>query len=267
MTPSPESGISPKAREAEYQALWQVCDRASRGPEYEFASDSMKHEILDHACREILAKRVKEKRTMCGTDINKLIKSQMKRKANSQILAAHRLGQTPIIEGRPLYNAIPQACDAPAQFNANPVAYVANPQVYQPIPQPQIQAQPQPHVQPVAVPIAAPTHRYKFRSDSRIHKPPPHHDEDIQTLINTLKSHDHRIAALENHIKEVTYERDMLRAAPMYAQPLYNQPMNGIEGLDGAIESKAHSQKIPSPPRSQTQNMGEDDTEVYQLQG
>lgn len=58
MSSSPEiKGFSSKAKEAEYQALWQVCDRATRKGDYIYADNEAKRNILYNACAARLEKR------------------------------------------------------------------------------------------------------------------------------------------------------------------------------------------------------------------
>jgi hypothetical protein len=58
MSSSPEvKGFNSKAKEAEYQALWQTCDRALRKGDYIYADRETKRNMLYAACRIRLEKR------------------------------------------------------------------------------------------------------------------------------------------------------------------------------------------------------------------
>lgn len=56
LSPEPKAFDS-KAKEAEYQALWQVCDRATRKGDYIHASNENKRIILHNVCRARVEKR------------------------------------------------------------------------------------------------------------------------------------------------------------------------------------------------------------------
>lgn len=47
----------PKIREAEYQALWQVCDRTARKNEYKYADYATRRAILEDACHALMNRR------------------------------------------------------------------------------------------------------------------------------------------------------------------------------------------------------------------
>jgi hypothetical protein len=61
MADSPSSDDSkrpgPKSREAEYQALWQVCDRTARKNEYKYADYTTRRAILEDACHALMNRR------------------------------------------------------------------------------------------------------------------------------------------------------------------------------------------------------------------
>ncbi|KAF9765356.1 hypothetical protein IL306_002369 [Fusarium sp. DS 682] len=293
---SPEHKPRKAAREAEYQALWQVCDRAARRPQFLFADEVSKRAILEEACETIMMKRRNQGKDYCGTDLQSMVNLHIQREATGRILANVRMGAAtpspgamPFLGNGAAFNATPAPFPAnPSPFNGNPSPFSAGPSPFNGNPtayngsqaafsgtqaaynstQAAYNAilQSQPRVSPpsdldFSIPKANPVHQELNR-----------HEETMQKVINTLRDYDRRIATLEGELKEITQERDMLKAEVMKADMraatvppgLINYPIEGIEGFK-AVAGVAYSLPRPLTPRSQTQGRDEDNTEgTYQ---
>ncbi|KAF4466527.1 hypothetical protein FALBO_6612 [Fusarium albosuccineum] len=94
MSASPNDTKRPdsKAREAEYQALWQVCDRASRKEQYRYADLPARRALLTDAAKTLMEKRRKIGKAMCDTNIGTMVERHLQREATSRVLHEARVG-------------------------------------------------------------------------------------------------------------------------------------------------------------------------------
>ncbi|KAH6884095.1 hypothetical protein B0T10DRAFT_608933 [Thelonectria olida] len=68
-----------RAREAEYQAMWQACDRATRKDQYRASGVAMRMLILRDALGNLMERRRQQGKQMCGTDIDAMIERHLQR--------------------------------------------------------------------------------------------------------------------------------------------------------------------------------------------
>ncbi|KAM0424991.1 hypothetical protein ACHAPT_009792 [Fusarium lateritium] len=80
-----------KAREAEYQALWQVCDRTSRKSEYKYGDYTTRRAILEEACHALMNRRRNIGKQLCNTSIPEMVERHLKREAHSRIIHEARV--------------------------------------------------------------------------------------------------------------------------------------------------------------------------------
>ncbi|KAF4949119.1 hypothetical protein FGADI_9123 [Fusarium gaditjirri] len=258
---SAEAKPDKAARDAEYQALWQVCDRASRKHEYIYADDRLKRSLLEDACDAIMLKRQKLGKDPCGTDIDAMVNLHLQREVTGRLLATARMGAPipspnpmPYMNNGPAFNAPQNAYPVnPGPFNGNPAAYN--------VPHPPLNAAPQPQarVLPPDFDFSAPNSTEELR-------------EDMATVINTLRDFARRIAVLEQKVGKLTQERDRLKAGAFdmmnagmnksasVPPAMFHYPHEGIEGLSAV----AYSHPGPLTPRSQTQEGDEGGDGTYQ---
>ncbi|RSL90893.1 hypothetical protein CEP52_014417 [Fusarium oligoseptatum] len=136
MADSPSSDDSkrpgPKIREAEYQALWQVCDRTARKNEYKYADYATRRAILEEACHALMGRRRDAGKIICNTSIPEMVDRHLKREAHSRIIHEARVtGQLPDSPGpvaRTIRSATPQGGLADPQSMADqPMGRIALP--------------------------------------------------------------------------------------------------------------------------------------------
>ncbi|KAJ4128250.1 hypothetical protein NW768_008538 [Fusarium equiseti] len=102
MSSSPESKtFDSKAKEAEYQALWQVCDRATRKGDYIYASEENKRNILHNVCNARVEKRRSQGKVMCGTSILAMVDLHLQREAAARLRAGLDMPQGPSFVANP----------------------------------------------------------------------------------------------------------------------------------------------------------------------
>ncbi|KAI1027579.1 hypothetical protein LB504_011797 [Fusarium proliferatum] len=256
----PEAKIDKAAREAEYQALWQVCDRATRKPEYVYGDERLKRSFLEDTCDALMLKRMKLGKVHCGTDISAMVTLHLQREVAGRLLAGARMAAP-----APAPNPMPYVGNGPA-FNPPQNVYAANPDPYNvaqappPIPHPRARAS------PPDFDFAIPNSNEDLR-------------HDMDRAINTLRQYAQRIATLEktvatleNQVAKITRERDMYKAGPIdmmnadmkksasVSPGMFNYPVEGIEGLAAAA---AYPHPGPLTPRSQTQGGDEDGDGTY----
>ncbi|KLP08433.1 Uncharacterized protein Y057_13779 [Fusarium fujikuroi] len=224
-SPFPEAKIDKAAREAEYQALWQVCDRATRKPEYIYGDERLKRSFLEDTCDALMRK------------------SPMPYAGNS-----------------PAFNP-PQSVYAanPDPFNGNPGPYNGNPAPYNiaqaplPIPQPRARAS------PPDFDFAIPDTNEDLRQDmERVINTLRQYAQRIATLEKTVA----KITREREMYKAGTIDMmntDMKKSASV-SPGLFNYPVEGIEGLSAA----AYPHPGPLTPRSQTQGGDEEGDGMYQ---
>ncbi|KAH7136694.1 hypothetical protein B0J13DRAFT_79900 [Dactylonectria estremocensis] len=70
-----------RAREAEYQSLWQACERTSRKQEYLSAGMPIRLALLRNSLTSLLEKRRNDGKQMCGIDVDQMIERHLKREA------------------------------------------------------------------------------------------------------------------------------------------------------------------------------------------
>ncbi|KLP22548.1 hypothetical protein CEK26_009439 [Fusarium fujikuroi] len=266
-SPFPEANIDKAAREAEYQALWQVCDRATRKPEYIYGDERLKRSFLQDTCDALMRKRQKLGKVPCGTDISAMVTLHLQREVAGRLLAGARMAAPapapspmPYAGNSPAFNP-PQSVYAanPDPFNGNPGPYNGNPAPYNiaqaplPIPQPRARAS------PPDFDFAIPDTNEDLR-------------QDMERVINTLRQYAQRIATLEKTVAKITREREMYKAGTIdmmntdmkksasVSPGLFNYPVEGIEGLSAA----AYPHPGPLTPRSQTQGGDEEGDGMYQ---
>ncbi|KAJ4253294.1 hypothetical protein NW762_010449 [Fusarium torreyae] len=261
-----------KTREAEYQALWQVCDRSSRKADYIYADQQTKTRLLSNACHSLIEKRRRQGKVMGGIDIASMVDLHIKREINARLLAEARLGRLPSPAPNPVpFLANPAQYNAnPASFNANPVPY-ANHNAYGAMPQ-----QPQ-RVSPAAPTVmAAPEldgHPVSLRNEIiNIRQDLAAQRQESEMIINTLNALTAKVSSLEKQLRAVTGVEAQVRAmqdhervrAAAYPQPMFpmmmNYPEEGIEGRNGG---PVLMHPRPMTPRSQTQGRDEVDRERF----
>ncbi|KAF5707375.1 hypothetical protein FMUND_11133 [Fusarium mundagurra] len=256
----PEAKIDRAAREAEYQALWQVCDRATRKPEYIYADERLKRSVLGDACDALMLKRQKAGKVHCGTDIDAMVTLHLQREVAGRLLATARMAAP-----GPAPNPIPYMNNGPA-FNGPQNVYPANPGLFNGnaaaynVTQAPLQAMPQPRAR-----LSPPDFDFTVQDSTEELR------NDMNKVINTLREHARRIAALEHRLDKVTRERDMYKAGTIdmmnadmrksasVPPGMFHYPVEGIEGLSAV----AYPHTRPLTPRSQTQGMDEDGDGTY----
>ncbi|KAF5246930.1 hypothetical protein FANTH_6614 [Fusarium anthophilum] len=248
-SPYHESKADKAARDAEYQALWQVCDRATRKHEYIYADERLKRSFLEDACDALILKRQKVGKVPCGTDIDAMVTLHLQREVTGRLLATARMTGP-----APAPNPMPYMNNDPA-FNAPQNVYPANPGPFNvhPIPQPQAR------VSPPDFDFSIPNSDEELR-------------EDMNKVINTLREYAKRIATLERRVDKLTRERDMYKAGTIdmmnadmrksasVPPGMFHYPVEGIEGLSAV----AYPHQGPLTPRSQAQGMDEEGDGTYQ---
>ncbi|KAM0340752.1 hypothetical protein ACHAPU_010343 [Fusarium lateritium] len=240
-----------KARDAEYQALWQCCDRTSRKVPYLGVSDpETKRMVLDEACRELLGKRQEQGKSMCGISVSSMVDLHLQREINARLLAGARLGLP-----SPSPNPMPMPYHANSnQFMASPVSMRSNPSPYGAIPQ---QQQPQ---------LAHP--QFDFTSHGAnpgIRQELDSHGDNIRKLINTLRAYDDRISQLSRRVsqlerkKDIEQDHDRTRTVRYAPQPPFCDASDyPIEGIEDSSEV-AYPRSRPLTPGSQTPFGGNED--------
>ncbi|KAI1016570.1 hypothetical protein LB505_006842 [Fusarium chuoi] len=269
----PEAKIDKAAREAEYQALWQVCDRATRKPEYVYGDERLKRSFLEDTCDALMLKRQKLGKVPCGTDISAMVTLHLQREVAGRLLAGARMAAPapapnpmPYVGNGPAFNQPQNVYPAnPDPFNGNPGPYNGNPAPYHiaqappPIPQPRARASPS------EFDFAIPNSNKDLR-------------HDMDRAINTLRQYAQRIAtlektvaSLENQVAKISHERDMYKPGPIdmmnadmkksasVSPGMFNYPVEGVEGLAAA----AYPHPGPLTPRSQTQEGDEEGDATY----
>ncbi|KAF4440727.1 hypothetical protein FACUT_3222 [Fusarium acutatum] len=257
---SPEAKFGRAAREAEYQALWQVCDRATRKPEYIYGDERLKRSFLEDACDALMRKRQNLGMVPCGTDIHAMVTLHLQREVTGRLLATARMAapapapnSTPYVGNGPAIN-VPQNV-----YHANPAPYNGNPAAYN-VTQAPLHTMPQPRARlsPPDFDFTVPDTTEELR-------------EDMNKVINTLREYDRRIAALEHRLDKVTRERDMYKAGTIdmmntdmrksasVPPGMFHYPVEGIESLSAV----ACPHPRPLTPRSQTQGMDEEGDGTY----
>ncbi|KAF5657720.1 hypothetical protein FCIRC_13158 [Fusarium circinatum] len=262
-SPYHESKADKAAREAEYQALWQVCDRATRKHEYVYADERLKRSFLEDACDALMLKRQKVGKVPCGTDIDAMVTLHLQREVTGRLLATARMtGPAPApnpmsyMNNGPAFNAPQNVYPAnPGPFNGNQGPYSGNagPFSVHPIPQPQAR-------------VSSPDFDFSIpNSDEDLR-------EDMNKVINTLREYAKRIATLERRVDKLTRERDMYKAGTIdmmntdmrksasVPPGMFHYPVEGIEGLSAV----AYPHQGPLTPRSQAQGMDEEGDGTYQ---
>ncbi|QPC70266.1 hypothetical protein HYE68_001018 [Fusarium pseudograminearum] len=240
MSSSPEAkGLDPKAREAEYQALWQTCDRATRKGDYICADEQTKRDILYAACHGRIAKRRAQGKTMCGTKIVSMVDLHIQREASRLLYRAPRTMHAP----DPAPNLFPYPAES-QNFNANHVAFNPAQNPFVSIPQHQ-------HPPP-QVPMAPQGFDMSMQSESHFIR---HMQEQlntqgeyIQRLINTLRDYHGRIVTLESSMKQV---EERAAAFAQTAHPIHHAMQYPLEGLNAGFD---FCQESPATPASQTQD-------------
>ncbi|RBA17718.1 hypothetical protein FPRO05_11433 [Fusarium proliferatum] len=283
----PEAKVDKAAREAEYQALWQVCDRATRKPEYIYGDERLKRSFLEDTCDALMLKRQKLGKVPCGTDISAMVTLHLQREVAGRLLAGARMAAPapapnpmPYTGNGPAFNQ-PQNVYAanPDPFNGNPGPYNGNPAPYNiaqaplPIPQPRARAS------PPDFDFAIPDTNEDLRHDmDKVINTLRQYAQRIATLENqaaTIKSQvaarESQVATLEKTVAKITHERDMYKAGTVgmmnadmkksasVSPGMFTYPVEGIEGLSAA----AYPHPRPLTPRSQTQGGDEDGDGTY----
>ncbi|RGP78598.1 hypothetical protein FLONG3_3280 [Fusarium longipes] len=229
MSSSPDvKGFDSKAKEAEYQALWQTCDRAMRKGDFIYADKETKRNILHTACRARLERRRAQGKTMCGTSITSMVDLHIQR----EITSSHLHG------GRRVPNPASNPAPNPAPFLAQPQNYDVNSLPVNPASNPYL-AFPQ-HQHLPQVPMAPPG--LDMRTQNNIIR-------DLQANLNTQISLEARMQAEEQ-----------ARAAAAFVQPalpIHHVAQYPLQGLNGG--GFDISLPIPMTPGSQTQCGDEDD--------
>ncbi|KAF5617804.1 hypothetical protein F52700_12491 [Fusarium sp. NRRL 52700] len=248
-----EAKLDRAAREAEYQALWQVCDRATRKPEYIYGDERQKRSFLEDTCDALMLKRQKLGKAPCGTDIEAMVTLHLQREVTGRLLATARMAAP-----APAPNPMPYMGNGTA-FNAPQNVYPANPGSYNGNPAAYNVAQPRARMSPPDFDFSIPDNTEELR-------------DDMNKVINTLREYAKRIATLERRVDEITRERDMYKAgaidmmnadmrksASVPPPGVFHYPDEGIEGLSAV----AYSHPRPLTPRSQTQGSGEEGDGTY----
>ncbi|KAI5455952.1 hypothetical protein BGZ63DRAFT_429304 [Mariannaea sp. PMI_226] len=75
-----------RARDAEYQAMWQACDRTTRKSQYQASSVSVRQLMLHEALTNLIDRRRRLGKQMCGTSIDLMVERHLRREA-SQVRA------------------------------------------------------------------------------------------------------------------------------------------------------------------------------------
>ncbi|KAF5627682.1 uncharacterized protein FTJAE_9153 [Fusarium tjaetaba] len=254
-----ESKLDRAAREAEYQALWQVCDRATRKPEYIYADERLKRSVLEAACDILMRKRQKLGKVDCGTDIDAMVTLHLQREVTGRLLATARMAAPapahnpmPFVNNGPAFSAPQNMYPAnPGPFNGNAVPYNITQAPLPVVPQPRARLSPP---------------EFDFTCDSTEEL-----RDDMNKVINTLREYARRIATLEHRLDRVTRERDMYKAGTIdmmnadmrksasVPPGMFHYPVEGIEGLSAV----AYPHQRPLTPRSQSQGMDEDGDGTY----
>ncbi|KAF5017132.1 hypothetical protein F66182_10980 [Fusarium sp. NRRL 66182] len=210
-----------KARDAEYQALWQACDRASRKQEYLCSHHEAKRIILESACHGILDKRRGQGKIMCGTSIVSMVHLHLQRDVNSRLLAEARMSRFPS----------PPPNDMPCL--ANPVANAGNPVGYNDIPQQQQQPQ---RVSPMisAAEMALRNEVTSLRQDVSLLR------QEHELVVSSLQILTERVAKLEGRQAVLeAYPNQGIegRNAWMLVKPM--SPRSQTQGRDEDMVNKA----------------------------
>ncbi|KAF4490508.1 hypothetical protein FAGAP_10711 [Fusarium agapanthi] len=265
----PESKLDRAAREAEYQALWQVCDRATRKPEYIYGDERLKRSFLEDVCDALMHKRQKVGKVPCGTDIDAMVTLHLQREVTGRLLATARMAAPapapdpmPYMNNGPTFNAPQNVYPAnPSPFNGNPGPYNGNPGPFN-VAQAPLHPLPQPRAR-----VSPPDFDFSIpNSDEELR-------QDMNKVINTLREYAKRIATLERRLDKVTHERDMYKAGTIdmmnadmrksasVPPGMFHYPVEGIEGLSAV----AYPHHTPLTPTSQMQGMDEEGDGTYQL--
>ncbi|CEI61253.1 hypothetical protein FVEN_g6023 [Fusarium venenatum] len=234
MSSSPETkGFDSKAREAEYQALWQTCDRATRSGDYIYADGETKREILRIACYDRLERRRAQGKTMCRTNVTSMVDLHIQREVTRlRYRAPPRRMQAAVPAPNPAPNLVPFLAE-PQHYNANPAAFNPAQNLGQ-IPYlaiPQSQHLPQvPAVPPgLDMPMHTESHTVRSLCDEVAAQ-----KELMERLVNTLRGYHRRIVTLEGQMQQMSQER---RTAA-FAQPVYpihyamQYPLEGLNSGD-----------------------------------
>ncbi|KAH7185224.1 uncharacterized protein B0J16DRAFT_372051 [Fusarium flagelliforme] len=206
MSSSPESkAFDSKAKEAEYQALWQVCDRATRKGDYIYASKETKRIILHNVCGARVEKRRSQGKAMCGTSIAAMVDLHLQRETNARLRAGLDMPQGPSFVANP--NGAP--------FFAGHQGMNAAP--HMPVPQ----HHHQPHVSIGPPGLDHVIRDMKAQLDSQANF--------IDELVDALRDHHGRIARLERR-EAATPAQPAQPAQPLLlSQPLHS-PVECLEG-------------------------------------
>ncbi|KIL86075.1 hypothetical protein FAVG1_10469 [Fusarium avenaceum] len=273
------------AKEAEYQALWQCCDRTCHKAVFFTATNQeRKRAILNEACRELMDRRREKKRTPCGTNIQAMVDLHLQRDFNNRILEEARLSHQP----SPSPNLMAyQGISGPFMANTVPMHAASNSYTVFPPQQPQ---QFPPGFSPSL-----------HGESNALGQELVRQQDTITMLINTLGTYDARIRELDARVSQVEskkgaeQEHDRARAMPYGPQPLFyhpseypvdckrgpeqehdrtrattygplpmlyrgsEYPIEGIEGLNGGA-GIAYAQQRPLTPSSQTNGKDGDDS-------
>ncbi|KAF7560461.1 hypothetical protein G7046_g3700 [Stylonectria norvegica] len=76
---APNNRVELRAREAEYQAIWQCCDRTSNKDEYKYSNKSDRKVMLRIATNALLEKRRRRGTQMCNTNVDEMIERHLLR--------------------------------------------------------------------------------------------------------------------------------------------------------------------------------------------
>ncbi|KAH7126180.1 hypothetical protein EDB81DRAFT_204347 [Dactylonectria macrodidyma] len=79
-----------RAREAEYQSLWQACERTSRKDEYLVADMPIRLALLRNSLTKLLEKRRNDGKQMCNIDVDQMIERHLKREAQQRRFKSKR---------------------------------------------------------------------------------------------------------------------------------------------------------------------------------
>ncbi|KAM0244808.1 hypothetical protein ACHAP5_005931 [Fusarium lateritium] len=250
-SPSEPKPYDHRAKDAEYQALWQCCDRTCRKAIYVSAPDQeSKRAVLHEVCEELMNRRREQGKVQCGTSVNSMVDLHLQRELNNRLLTEARLGRLPSSSPNPM-----------AYGNPNP--FMGN-----------------------SVPSQQYSSEFDFTpygENNALSQELKHQQGLIQKLINTLRAHDARIRELEAKISQ--QQHDLARIATYGPQPMYyhsaeypgqdrartvghgpqpiiyhgsEYPAEGIEGLNGSHDA-VHTQQRPLTPNSHTDGNDGDD--------
>ncbi|CAF3489740.1 unnamed protein product [Fusarium graminearum] len=251
MSSSPGAkGFDPKAREAEYQALWQTCDRATRKGDYIYADKEAKRDILYAACHNRIEKRRAQGKTMCGTNIISMVDLHIQREASRLLYRAPRTMHAP----DPAPNLFPYPAES-QNFNANHLALNPAQNPFVSVPQHQ-------HLPP-QVPMVPQGFDISMQSESHVIR---HMQEQLNTqgeyikmLINTLRDYHGRIITLESSKKQA---EERAAAFGQTAHPIHHAMQYPLEGLNAGFNPRLES---PATTVSQTQDGNGDGDDQEEL--